>query len=248
VPITNYFQGAFIMPYKYCQHVRENGSFCGSAAVRGRRHCYFHLRTRARQLAIAQAQSKRKPWHPELPPLEDMQAVQAALMQVLDGIAAGALDAHRGTLLLDGLKQAAINLRNTQAWIGRSRFGLGAGIDDRTVDCYPGLEAEFGLPEEVDLDARPEEAFPPPVLVPQALTTSDWLVAVHNALRDSGKAIDGAALEENWKNPAPALPVETSDHPRGDAIDHVLKSVASDHTPALKNATRDKNLAGATAG
>src|SRR5580698_5963766 len=147
------------MPYKYCQHVRENGLYCGSGAVKGRAYCYFHLRTRARRLAMAKAQAQNQQWRLQMPPLEDMHAVQSAVMQVLDAVNQEAVDPQRARLLLQGLQQAASNLRSPQAW-NRSRFEL-SEFEESHVDSYPGLEAEFDLPKRVDLDAAPEAVFPP---------------------------------------------------------------------------------------
>jgi hypothetical protein len=149
------------MPYKYCQHVRENGLFCKSPSVKGRGYCYYHLRLRARRLAMAKAQAEKKPWRLDLPPLEDMHAVQSAIANVLEALAAEAIDSKRGGLILYGLQQAANNVREIKPWLGNSRFAIDES-DGMRVDNYPGLEAEFGLPKSVDLEAAPEAAFPPP--------------------------------------------------------------------------------------
>jgi hypothetical protein len=150
------------MAYKYCQHVHENGAFCGSGAMRGRAYCYFHLRTRARRLAVAQANSQQKAWRPDLPPLENMHAVQVGLMQVLEGLASESVDRRRAALMLYALQQAATNLRAINPWLRSSAFELRPNKDGVVVD-YPGLESEFGLPQRVDLDAPADELFPPPV-------------------------------------------------------------------------------------
>jgi hypothetical protein len=147
------------MAYKYCQHVRENGLYCCSAAVKGRAYCYFHLRTRAQRLRMAKAQADDERCRLKLPPLEDMHAVQSALMQVLDALDGQAIEPQRARLMLAGLRQAASNLRSPQAWT-RSRFEL-SEFEDTHVDSYPGLEEEFGLPKRVDLDGEPEAVFPP---------------------------------------------------------------------------------------
>jgi hypothetical protein len=133
------------MPYKYCQHVRENGTLCASGAVKGRAFCLFHLRTRARRLALAQAQSEEKPWRLELPPLEDMHAVQVALMQVANGLAQDAIEPRRAGLLLYALQQAASNLQATGGWLRGSPFEV-SSEKEGVVTSYPGLESEFGLP------------------------------------------------------------------------------------------------------
>jgi len=161
------------MAYKYCQHVRENGTFCASGAVKGRAYCYFHLRTRARRLAMAQAESQEKPWRPELPPLEDMHAVQVALMQVADGLAQNAVDPRRAGLLLYALQQAAANLRATTGWLMGSPFQVSFEKEGAVAE-YPGLESEFGLPPRIDLDAPPHECFPPPRPPIATMSDEEW--------------------------------------------------------------------------
>ena len=148
------------MAFKYCQHVKEGGSFCNSAALRGRRYCYFHLRLRARRLAMAKAEAMKKAWRLDLPALEDMHAVQTAIMQVVDALARGAVDPQVAKQILYGLQQAGTNVRHVGSWISGSHFTVSEFDDMQAID-YPGLEAEFGLPKRIDLDAAPEDVFPP---------------------------------------------------------------------------------------
>jgi len=160
------------MAYRYCQHVRENGTFCASGAVKGRDYCYFHSRVRARRLAMAQAESQEKPWRLELPPLEDLHAVQVALMQVTDALAADAIDARLAGLMLYALQQAASNISN-HAWLIPSRFETSREKEGAVVD-YPGLESEFGLPPRIDLDAPPHELFPAPRPTIANMSDEEW--------------------------------------------------------------------------
>jgi len=193
------------MAYKYCQHVRENGTFCASGAVKGRAYCYFHLRTRARRLAMAQAQSQEKSWHPELPPLEDMHAVQVALMQVAEGLAQDAVDPRRAGLLLYALQQAASNLRETTGWLMGSPFELSSEKEGAVVE-YRGLESEFGLPPRIDLDAPPHELFPPPPPTIASMSDEEWR-------RVSNRSIQGAiahAPDALKKPPENAHPQKTA--------------------------------------
>ena len=161
------------MNYKYCQHVRENGIFCASGAVKGRAFCYFHLRIRARRMALAQAQSEDRPWRMELPPLEDMHGVQVALMQVADGLAQDAIDPRRAGLLLYAFQQAATNLQNKLAWVNGSPFENKFQTEG-VVNKYPGLEAEFGLPEQIDIDAPPYQVFAPAHPPIAEMTDEEW--------------------------------------------------------------------------
>ncbi len=88
-----------------CQHVRVNGIQCGSPAIRGKRHCYFHSR------------HQLKPAHEsafDFPTLEDANAIQVALMQVIRAIADNKIECKRAGLLLYALQTAAYNLKHTK--------------------------------------------------------------------------------------------------------------------------------------
>jgi hypothetical protein len=49
----------------------------------------------------------------KFPVLEDANAIQCALMQTIEDIAAGRIDLKRGSLILYGLQTASQNLRRT---------------------------------------------------------------------------------------------------------------------------------------
>jgi len=198
------------MPYKYCQHVRENGTYCASGAVKGRAFCYFHLRTRARRLAMAQAESQEKTWRMELPPLEDMHAVQVALMQVTDALAADTIDPRRAGLLLYALQQAASNLSNTAAWIMSHPFALRPDEDD-TVGEYPGLESEFGLPPRIDLDAPPHELFPPPPPTIANMSDEEWRRTTARAVQASIAHAPALKKPPERDQPRETLPAKVVD-------------------------------------
>ena len=85
-----------------CQHIKVNGTQCGSPALRDNRHCYFHSRN---QLTPANA----SPF--DFPLLEDANAVQMALMQVIRAIADGTIENKRASLLLYALQTASFNLK-----------------------------------------------------------------------------------------------------------------------------------------
>ena len=94
-----------------CQHVKVNGTQCGSPALRRRRRCYFHEGVRlerAQDLADQFAQRRFV-----MPVLEDANAVQLALMKVMQMLARGQMDPKIAGLLLYGLQTASSNLRHT---------------------------------------------------------------------------------------------------------------------------------------
>ncbi len=75
-----------------CQHVKMNGTQCGSPALRRRRHCFFHERIRRERAKIAADASSQRGI--DLPLLEDANSVQMALMKVIQMLGSGRLD-HR---------------------------------------------------------------------------------------------------------------------------------------------------------
>ncbi|SRR6266404_1042839 len=85
-----------------CQQVKTDGVRCGSPAMRGGPFCYFHERMVNRMPPS------------QFPPLEDGNAIQCAIMQVLDGVAAGRMDRQTANTLLYGLQTASANLRKVR--------------------------------------------------------------------------------------------------------------------------------------
>ncbi len=131
------------MALKLCHHIKENGIWCGSAALHGRDYCYAHLIFRGRRMRSAQ-QARKHAWRLELPPLEDLNAVQVGIMQVLDAITEHRIERHDAGHLLYGLQTAASNLRGKE---GRVSFEVEPSAENRCVS-YDSFEADFGLTED----------------------------------------------------------------------------------------------------
>ncbi len=92
-----------------CQHVKMNGTQCGSPALRNRRHCFFHERIRRERAKIAADASAQRGF--DLPLLEDANSVQVALMKVIQMLGSGRMDHKTAGLILYALQTASINLR-----------------------------------------------------------------------------------------------------------------------------------------
>ncbi len=142
-----------------CRHLKENGCLCGSLAINGRDFCGFHLRERGRRLKMARARARGQRLRLQLPPLEDLYAVQVGIMQVLSALGSGQLEESVASLMLSGLRQASTNSRCPQKYWNRNRFEL---PDDEGLETYGDFEAEFDLPDGLDPDTPPEVAFPEP--------------------------------------------------------------------------------------
>jgi hypothetical protein len=123
-----------------------------------RPHCYYHSNWRARRMAMAQARARGQKWWFTLPPLEDMRAVQSAVAHIVEALAAELIEPKRAQVMLAALRLASHNFRATRAWIGGSEYEN----DGRyaSIVRYPGLEEDYDLPGDIDLDADPRKVFP----------------------------------------------------------------------------------------
>jgi hypothetical protein len=93
-----------------CQHIKMNGTQCGSPALHWRRQCFFHERIRRERARIAKDMSAQRRF--DLPLLEDANSVQVALMKTIQMLGSGSLDHRTAGLMLYALQTASINLRN----------------------------------------------------------------------------------------------------------------------------------------
>ena len=96
-----------------CQHLKLNGTQCGSPALRRNRFCFFHKRFRDEQIALAVDRKRRAPARFFLPVLEDANSIQIALMQIMRLILSHQIEHKSASLLLYALQTASTNLRLT---------------------------------------------------------------------------------------------------------------------------------------
>ena len=83
-----------MMQYETCRHVKEDGAYCGSPALRDRKYCYYHLMQRGRRLRRARALRDNLPYRLEIQSLDNLYAVRAALTDIAQALAAGQLESR----------------------------------------------------------------------------------------------------------------------------------------------------------
>jgi hypothetical protein len=88
-----------------CQHIKVTGVQCGSPAMRGEQFCYFHQRMLR---GVSTPPNARL--HP-IAMIENEQAIQASLMEVINALARNHIDLRRADLILKALWIAAKNSR-----------------------------------------------------------------------------------------------------------------------------------------
>jgi hypothetical protein len=126
-----------------CQHIKVNGTQCGSPALRRNRFCYFHKRHHDERVALHLDQLKngrvkdarrRRRITIDLPVLEDANSIQVSIMQIMRLIIAGQLDGKTAGLLLYALQTASSNLPRTRF---EPVLAHDVVLDPRTVDETP---------------------------------------------------------------------------------------------------------------
>ncbi len=95
-----------------CQHLKVNGTQCGSPALRKQRFCFFHKVWRQKRLQI-NTNLRREQGAVILPVLEDANSIQVSLMQVMRLLISAQIDHRTAGLLLYALQTASANLART---------------------------------------------------------------------------------------------------------------------------------------
>jgi hypothetical protein len=93
-----------------CQHIKVNGTQCGSPALRDATHCYYHIRYHWPELEALQNNNE---WRTAFPTLEDANSIQVALAKVIEQLVMQEIDHKTAALLLYALQTASMNLKRT---------------------------------------------------------------------------------------------------------------------------------------
>lgn len=96
-------------PAALCQHIKLNGTRCGSPALRDRMLCYFHERYSPVQVDVStSAAFPAAPFF--LPILEDASSIQLAISQVCEHMLHRRLDTKKASVMLYAMQVASSNL------------------------------------------------------------------------------------------------------------------------------------------
>jgi hypothetical protein len=135
-----------------CQHIKVNGTQCGSPSLRSRRYCFFHDRIRREQVKIAADASAQRRF--ALPLLEDANSVQVALMKVIQMLASGAVDHKTAGLILYALQTASSNLRNADFEVN----DVSDIVIDRDTVSATSINGPQWFEEDFDDDTESDDA------------------------------------------------------------------------------------------
>ena len=145
--------------YKTCTHLYDDGNRCGSAALTNRDYCSYHLRYRGRLMRRAQYRARHQRYDITLPPLDSLCSIQSALSEIAEALAADMIDPRRAQALLKLLRMSRENLKDGLK--DDNAHWHDTPYRSESTAAYDRFEADYGLPEGIDLKVAPELAFPP---------------------------------------------------------------------------------------
>jgi len=123
-----------------CRHILTDGRRCGSPSLRKEHFCYYHHKIR-RPVPIRELEARRGMQGVfELPNPEDRSAIQHAIGQVLQRIAANELDPRRAGLLLYGLQIASLNLLKNDQKVIPEAYVEAVEVDPEFGELAPQTE------------------------------------------------------------------------------------------------------------
>src|SRR5271167_2930918 len=150
---------------RHCEYIKPNGRFCGSPALRGRDYCHWHLTFVACRLRMEKQAATCAPTPPELPPLEDANSIQLAIMTVMDAILHDRIGPRKGNQMLYALQLASNNLKQGVNFQPVAQASAQNEEDEdeteEVVLCssYDSLEADYDIPEHAEqLKAKDPDA------------------------------------------------------------------------------------------
>jgi hypothetical protein len=117
-----------------CEHLKVNGTQCGSPALKRNHFCYFHKRWHETRIVLNANRARRGRAALDLPVLEDANSIQVSLMQVMRLILSGQVDPKTAGLLLYALQTASSNLKRIDF---EPVVKTCVVIDPKTVDQTP---------------------------------------------------------------------------------------------------------------
>ncbi len=143
--------------YNECRHIFTGGKKCQSPALKDQDFCFFHSNTRTRLLPKDERYIPSQDTVLSLSPLEDADAIQLALSDVVLALAANRIDSRRARILIYGLQVASQNHRHRAAMAAKEQ-----AIEQTVREAHQhedgtliGPEKQSPEPEEAAARKRP---------------------------------------------------------------------------------------------
>ncbi len=188
--------------YNECRHIFTSGKKCQSPALKAEDFCYFHHKTRRRP------SPQNQPYEPytepkettlDLSPLEDADAIQLAISEVVLALAANRIDPRRARILIYGLQVASQNNRHraTQAAKEEVPTQTVREIHEHEDGTLIGPSKQSPEPEEIEEQRRPPSLGE--ILLREAEAMRAQRIAEEEAEREAQEIAEAAKSAEQTK-------------------------------------------------
>jgi hypothetical protein len=160
-----------------CEHIRINGALCRCPAMKGKRFCYFHEKSRKRM--------KLKSL--DVGSLEDHNSVQMAIQQVIRAVMMGLLDQKIAGLALYGLQTASANLAYCEFEPAAAETALderGSTIDD--LECFDPSCGDYGVGPQPKLIYREGPRKPQKLVAERLIAKLEELRRLSSEAKEQG--------------------------------------------------------------
>jgi hypothetical protein len=97
-----------------CQHIRSNGTQCGSPALKSRQFCYYHQHSRPEPVALYLDGERYSDGQIIMPLFEDAHSIQVVLRQVTQLLLQRRIERKDAALALYALQIASSNLKRME--------------------------------------------------------------------------------------------------------------------------------------
>jgi len=101
----------YTVEIRRCQHIKVNGTQCGSPARRNEPYCHYHRENQPERVKVGGKDGVEV----LMPVLEDAQSIQTVVRQVAMLILGGKIDNKQAGLMLHALRIASTNLKRIEA-------------------------------------------------------------------------------------------------------------------------------------
>ena len=204
-----------------CQHLKVDGTQCGSPALRRNRFCFFHKRFQEERISISRDRARRGRGTLILPVLEDANSIQVSLMQIMRLLAAGQIDARNAGLLLYALQTASFNLR----YVRFEPLDIQHVVIDRNTVDQTGIGGKQWY----------EEDFPDPELTEEEKATEAAQERARAAAAKRAAEKENARLRAEFEAEAQRLMREGAEEERREAQREAKLEAARKANDALTN-------------
>lgn len=203
-----------------CTHIKVNGIRCGSPALCGEHFCYFHQR----MIRGVRTPSKSR-LHP-MALIEDEEAIQASLMEVVNALVRNHIDLKRAQLILRALHIAVKNAP-------RVRF---ASLQSQMVREIPDYPAAPAPPKPAEPPVTPEMVRANQAAVAYLKSVEQKAAEAKAAARKKAAAEQLAEAAKLFEPSKPELPQKVTSAAHADPAIRKSPSHAAVATPTRKSA------------